>query len=195
MGKSALVLKFVKGQFVEEYDPTIEDLYRHQFHVDGKSTCLEILDTAGQDEFRAIRDQMLHLGQGFLLLFSVTDRGSFQELTSSYEAIQRSKDFESVPLVVVGTKCDLVDRRQISPEEGKAQADLWGAEYVETSALDNINVQECFAMVVRQLRAIEDEKENGSKKGKGKKSKRQSGSKDESKKKKSLLNQAQCTIL
>lgn len=63
VGKSALTVQFVQGIFVEKYDPTIEDSYRKQVEVDNSQCMLEILDTAGTEQFTAMRDLYMKNGQ------------------------------------------------------------------------------------------------------------------------------------
>jgi hypothetical protein len=63
VGKSALTVRFIQGNFVEKYDPTIEDSYRKQVAVDGVACLLDIMDTAGQEEYSALRDQYMKTGQ------------------------------------------------------------------------------------------------------------------------------------
>ena len=75
VGKSALTIQFIQSYFVTDYDPTIEDSYTKQCVIDDRAARLDILDTAGQEEFGAMREQYMRTGEGFLLVFSVTDRG------------------------------------------------------------------------------------------------------------------------
>uniref|UniRef100_A0A8D2KI69 Small monomeric GTPase n=1 Tax=Urocitellus parryii TaxID=9999 RepID=A0A8D2KI69_UROPR len=72
VGKSALTVQFVQGIFVEKYDPTVEDSYRKQVEVDAQQCMLEILDTAGTEQFTAMRDLYMKNGQGFALVYSIT---------------------------------------------------------------------------------------------------------------------------
>ena len=80
VGKTALVLRFVSGHFLEEYDPTIEDLYTKKIDVNGSSILLEILDIAGQDEYSAMRDQYILSGEAFILVYSISNLHSFTEV-------------------------------------------------------------------------------------------------------------------
>ncbi|UKZ74212.1 DNA-binding transcription factor rap1 [Trichoderma virens FT-333] len=107
VGKSCLTAQFVHNEWIESYDPTIEDSYRTQVQVDGRQVILEILDTAGTEQFVAMRDLYMKTGQGFLLVFSITSASSLNELEGLREEILRIKDDDNVPMVIVGNKADL----------------------------------------------------------------------------------------
>ncbi|PPR00500.1 hypothetical protein CVT24_005523 [Panaeolus cyanescens] len=115
VGKSAITIRFIQGNYIEGgYDPTIEDVYRKQCVIDDEVALLDILDTAGQDEYRAMREQYMRTGEGFLLVYSITSRSSFDELFDFHQQIERIKDMEYTPMVVVGNKCDLEFERQVN---------------------------------------------------------------------------------
>ena len=82
--------------FVEKYDPTIEDSYRKQVEVDGNQCMLEILDTAGTEQFTAMRDLYMKNGQGFLLVFSITSMVTLNDLHELREQILRVKESDNV---------------------------------------------------------------------------------------------------
>lgn len=152
VGKSALTIQLIQSHFVDEYDPTIEDSYRKQVVIDDKVTILDILDTAGQEEYSAMREQYMRTGEGFLLVYSVTSRTSFDELMTYYQQIQRVKDVEYVPVVVVGNKSDLEEERQVAYEDGLNMAKQINAPFLETSAKQAVNVEEAFYTLVRLVR-------------------------------------------
>lgn len=152
VGKSALTVQFVQGIFVEKYDPTIEDSYRKQVEVNGQQCMLEILDTAGTEQFTAMRDLYMKNGQGFVLVYSITAQSTFNDLTDLREQILRVKDTENVPLVLVGNKCDLDDERVVGKDQGQSLAKVWGqSAFLEASAKKKINVNEIFYDLVRQI--------------------------------------------
>jgi small GTP-binding protein len=122
VGKSALTIQFIQSHFVEEYDPTIEDSYRKQCVIDEEVAVLDILDTAGQEEFSAMREQYMRTGEGFLLVFSITDRNSFNEILSFHKQILRVKDREEFPMILVGNKSDLEMDRTVNSQEGSDMA-------------------------------------------------------------------------
>ncbi|AMD21540.1 HFL316Cp [Eremothecium sinecaudum] len=152
VGKSALTIQLIQAHFVDEYDPTIEDSYRKQVVIDGEVSILDILDTAGQEEYSAMREQYMRTGEGFLLVYSVTSRTSFEELMTYYQQILRVKDVEYVPIFVVGNKSDLEGERQVSYEDGASLARHFNASFLETSAKQAINVEESFYGLARLVR-------------------------------------------
>lgn len=168
VGKSALTVQLIQSHFLDEYDPTIEDSYRKQTTIDNEQVMLDILDTAGQEEFNAMREQYMRSGEGFLLVYAINSRSSLEELLSFNEQIHRVKDSDEVPIMVVGNKSDLEMERQVSYEEGLSLADSFNCPFIETSAKQRINVEEAFYGLVRQIRDGVTEEEDKNSSGKGK---------------------------
>ncbi|XBW35229.1 hypothetical protein QEN19_000792 [Hanseniaspora menglaensis] len=153
VGKSALTIQLTQNNFVDEYDPTIEDSYRKQCVIDSEVVILDILDTAGQEEYSAMREQYMRTGEGFLLVYSVTSKNSFEELMTYYQQILRVKDSDYVPVFIVGNKADLAEEeRQVSFEEGVKMAKQFHAPFLETSAKQNVNVEDAFFGLVKLVR-------------------------------------------
>ena len=169
VGKSALTIQLIQSHFIDEYDPTIEDSYRKQVSIDDEVCLLDILDTAGQEEYSAMRDSYMRTGQGFLCTYSVTSRVSFAEVTNFREHILRVKDEESVPMVLIGNKCDLEGERQVSTAEGQDLAKTFGCPTFECSAKARIYVEDAFYELVREIRKVNQSKGLLSKKKKNKK--------------------------
>ncbi|XP_065059890.1 ras-like protein rasD [Rhopilema esculentum] len=163
VGKSAITLQFVSNIFLDVRDPTIEDAYQSQIVVDDEACMLDILDTAGQEEFAAMREQYMRHGEGFIFVYSVTDFSSFQMLSKHLKTLERVRNFEPVPLVLVGNKSDLDERRQVSFNEGAALATEMDCLFLEASARTRRNVDETFCGMVREIRR---RKRNGSELGK-----------------------------
>ncbi|CAJ2502940.1 Uu.00g103340.m01.CDS01 [Anthostomella pinea] len=170
VGKTALTIQLCLQHFVETYDPTIEDSYRKQVVIDGAACMLEVLDTAGQEEYTALRDQWIRDGEGFVLVYSISSRSSFSRIKRFHHQIQRVKEScqssptypgspiaaavpaSAVPVMLVGNKSDRVTEREVSTQEGHALARELGCEFVEASAKNCINVEKAFYDVVRILR-------------------------------------------
>jgi len=152
VGKSALTIRLVTDNFLDEYDPTIEDSYRKQVMIDDDTALLDILDTAGQEEFSSMQDQWMRDGKGFLLVYNITSRPTFDEVGILYDKILRTKDTDKVPIVLAGNKCDLKDERQVEYNEGAELAKQWGCPFFETSAKIKLNNEACFFELVREIR-------------------------------------------
>jgi GTPase KRas len=143
---------------------------------------LEVLDTAGQEEYTALRDQWIRDGEGFVLVYSITSRSSFNRIPKFYNQIQRVKESANAgspasaggylaspisptmstfagpaPVMLVGNKSDRVTEREVSTQEGNALAKELGCDFVEASAKNNINVDRAFYDVVRRLRKQKQE--------------------------------------
>ena len=155
VGKSALTVKFVTGEFVEKYDPTIEDFYRKEIEVDNHPSVLEILDTAGTEQFASMRDLYIKNGQGFLLIYSLLNHQTFTDLKPMRDQILRVKNSENVPMILVGNKSDMFDEREVSASEAKLLAEEWDCPQFETSAKTNNNVDEVFAEIVRRMKTTQ----------------------------------------
>ena len=159
VGKSALTVQFVQGIFVEKYDPTIEDSYRKQVEVDGQQCMLEILDTAGTEQFTAMRDLYMKNGQGFVLVYSITAQSTYNDLHDLKEQILRVKDTDDVPMILVGNKCDLEDERVVGKDHGMTLARQFNSAFLEASAKSKVNVNEIFYNIVQQINRKSPEKQ------------------------------------
>lgn len=151
VGKSALTLQFMYDEFVEDYEPTKADSYRKKVVLDGEEVQIDILDTAGQEEYAAIRDNYFRSGEGFLCIFSITEAESFQATSEFREQILRVKGDENIPFLLVGNKTDLEDKRQVSVQEAQRRAEQWKVPYVETSAKTRANVDKVFFDLTREI--------------------------------------------
>jgi GTPase KRas protein len=151
IGKSALVVQFIQNHFVEHYDPTIEDAYRKQTMVDGNTFLLDILDTAGQEEYSAMRDQYMRAGEGFILTYSIANRQTFNEIDNFKERIEMNKDSKYFPIVLCGNKSDLNYMRQVGISEGLELARRYDCPFFETSAKTRTNIDEVFHSLIREI--------------------------------------------
>eukprot|EP00007_Cunea_sp_BSH-02190019_P003951 CAMPEP_0174243232 /NCGR_PEP_ID=MMETSP0417-20130205/30934_1 /TAXON_ID=242541 /ORGANISM="Mayorella sp, Strain BSH-02190019" /LENGTH=877 /DNA_ID=CAMNT_0015322717 /DNA_START=37 /DNA_END=2670 /DNA_ORIENTATION=+ len=119
----------------------------------GETCLLDILDTAGQEEYSCLRDHYIRTGQCFVLVYSITSRSSFDEISLMYEQILRVTDLPDwqgrLGVIVVGNKNDLEVEREVSIAEGAALAARWHCPFMETSAKTRHNVEDAFFTVVR----------------------------------------------
>ena len=161
VGKSALTVKFVSGTFMEKYDPTIEDFYRKEIAVDGAPSVLEILDTAGTEQFASMRDLYIKNGQGFVIVYSITSLQTFQDIKNMKESIMRVKGTDKVPMLLVGNKSDLEHQREVASQDGVSLASYWNCPFLESSARSTQNVNEVFIEIVREMNMKPSKADNG----------------------------------
>jgi len=142
---------------VDDYDPTLEDSYRKQVTIDNEECILDIFDTAGQEDFSAVRDQYMRTGDGFLCVYGITLQSSFDEALSLHDHILRVKDSDEVPFVLVGNKCDLEEDREISYEKGQQLAKELKCPFLEASAKTRLNVVEAFETLVHEIKRFRNQ--------------------------------------
>lgn len=171
VGKSAMTMQYVQGVFIRDYDPTIEDAYRKNTTVEGQPCMLDILDTAGQEDYTALRSTWMRERDGFILVYSVCDSTTFTGLHSFYDQLSVMHEDNMPPLLLVGNKCDLEPKRQVSQQEGESLAKSYGCKYMETSAKTGKNIDEAFTEIIREVRKRmgNDSNDNGKRRGEKKK--------------------------
>ena len=111
---------------------------------------LEILDTAGTEQFTAMRDLYMKNGDSFVIVYSILSKSSFNDATSLREVIQRVRDEEDPAIVLAANKDDLIEQRVVSTEQGQELANSWNCPFFETSAKTNTNITELFHQVARE---------------------------------------------
>ena len=165
VGKSALTIQFINGVFVEKYDPTTEDTFLKNMEVDGIQCLLEIIDTAGTEQFATMRDLYMKDGQGFFLVYSIIAKSTLTDLNDIRDQIVRVKDNDDFPSILVGNKCDLEEQRLVTKKESQELASKWKCSHMETSAKTSKNVQELFLDLIRQINKREAPEKQEKKKG------------------------------
>lgn len=151
VGKSALTYRFISDKFPTEHDTTVEDQYKTIMSVNGVNYELEVLDTAGQDDYQTMLDTWIDFGNCFLLVYSIDDYDSFKQIKEKFDRIQQVKNSGTYSVVIVGNKCDLADTsRKVEKSEVESYARGIGFSCIEVSALTKINVKEAFSQVVHE---------------------------------------------
>ena len=156
VGKSAITVQMVSGHFLSSYDPTIEDSYRTTININNQDIILNILDTAGQEEFYALRDQYMRSGDGYIIVFSITSVTSFLEVNAIKDQLNMVLDVDNntlIPIILVGNKCDLEEYRQVQSSDAQRLAEEWRVKYFETSAKNKTNINRIFEELVYLIEA------------------------------------------
>ncbi|KAK0543665.1 GTP-binding protein [Tilletia horrida] len=151
VGKSSICHRYVEKTFLPLYYPTIASTFDKELQFQGKSYTLEILDTAGQDEYSILNSKHAIGIHGYVLVYSVDSRVSFEMIDTIRDKILSYTGTESVPSVIVGQKCDLHLQRQVSEDEGKELAARIGCAWVEASAREDINVDKIFELCLAEI--------------------------------------------
>ncbi|KAF7248746.1 Ras-related and estrogen-regulated growth inhibitor [Varanus komodoensis] len=152
LSTQALVVRFLTKRFIWEYDPTLESTYRHQATIDDEVVSMEILDTAGQEDVIQ-KEGHIRWGEGFVLVYDITDRGSFEEVLPLKNLLDEVKKPKNVTLILVGNKADLDHSRQVSTEEGEKLATELACAFYECSACTGEgNIMEAFYELCREVR-------------------------------------------
>ncbi|KAI1181545.1 putative small G-protein Ras2 [Nemania serpens] len=153
VGKTALTIRLCLKRFDEQYDPTIEDLYHTQASNNDETFTVEVLDTAGQEEYRSQQSEWIRQSHGIVLVYSVISRASFSHIHDLCRPVLMLKEWDSTsaepPIMIVGNKCDKTDGRQVQGWEGHSLARQHGCQFLETSAKLDKNVKKVFFDVAK----------------------------------------------
>jgi len=153
VGKSAITIRMVANEFQQDYDATIEDSYTCAIDVDGENAALDILDTAGQEQFKALRAHWIREAEAFILVYAVNSQTSFRVADELYRSIRRHKENMRIDMVLIGNKIDLPEsQHEVTYKMGKQLAEKWRVPYFQTSAKTGHNVHESFEAIVREIR-------------------------------------------
>jgi len=160
VGKSALTFRFISDKFPTEHDTTVEDEFKIMSTIDDSLCEIDIIDTAGQDDYQTLLDTWIVTSNCYLLVYAIDDLESFQQIKIRYDRICHLKKDEKFSLVIVGNKCDLAEsRRKVTKNEAENYGKNIGAMAIEASALTNVNVKEAFLQAIRDYLKIKKDEE------------------------------------
>ncbi|XP_051796573.1 ras-related protein Rab-8B-like isoform X1 [Acanthochromis polyacanthus] len=159
VGKSSLLIRFTEDVFKISQHPTIGANYHNRMiEIDGKKIKLQIWDTASAELFRRVIHMYLRSVNGIVLVYDVTNRSSFNNTSKWICDIE--EPLPNVEKIILGNKCDMNDRREVSREEVEKIAMDYGIKFLETSAKSGINVEEAFFTLIRDIMSRMDRKMN-----------------------------------
>lgn len=164
VGKSSLAIQFIQGQFVDSYDPTIENTFTKILKYKGQEYEVLVVDTAGQDEYSIFPHQYSVDIDGYVLVYSIDSEQSFDVVQIIYDKLIDLLGNSNVPLILVGNKNDLIQERRVTQDQGRKVAGEMKAMFLETCAKDNQNASDIF---LKSLMQIEKAEGNGGEDKKG----------------------------
>lgn len=161
VGKTAMVLRYTTGDFSEQYMPTIGDMYTKDVEVNGAPRHIEIDDTAGQEAYADLKKEKMSTGDGYILVYSITDDTTFAKLDRVREEVIRAQGGRLIPIFLVGTKKDLTSDRAVSEKERNAKARQWNCQSFEVSSKTNDGVDDCFEKMVQAVLSVSSDPTKG----------------------------------
>jgi small GTP-binding protein len=184
VGKTCVILRFLRDTFEADYVPTIQDSFEKNFVYSGKNYKLVLIDTAGQDEMQSITNLAVKSADAYVVMYSCTSQLSFEELDKFHDKVlsfsPASTSGARPKMVFAGNKCDMESDRSVTAEQGRIKAAQFGCPFLECSAKANINITKIFEKSLEQLLGVADD--DGAKGDKGKtKGKEKNAKKDDNK--------------
>ncbi|CAN6333567.1 unnamed protein product [Urochloa humidicola] len=158
VGKSNILSRFTRNHFSLDSKSTIGvEFATKSLQMEGKTIKAQIWDTAGQERYRAITSAYYRGAVGALLVYDITKRQSFDNVHRWLRELRDHAD-SSIVIMMVGNKSDLTHLRAVSEDEGKALAEKEGLFFLETSAMEAVNVEEAFQTIISEVYGIVNRK-------------------------------------
>jgi len=151
LGKSSLVKQFVENHFVDSYYPTIESTFMKSVVYKGVEYDCHIIDTAGQDEYTPINSQYAIGIHGYILVYSITSKNSFNMIQVVHDKIVDFCGLGRIACVIVGSKSDLSMSRQVDSTDGERLAKENDCAWIETSAKNGTNISKVFDLCLAEI--------------------------------------------
>uniref|UniRef100_A0A8C7H9U8 GTP-binding protein n=3 Tax=Oncorhynchus TaxID=8016 RepID=A0A8C7H9U8_ONCKI len=158
VGKSSLARIFGGVEDGHDCDET-GNTYDRSIEVDEEEASILLYDIWEQDNSQWLKEQCMRIGDAYIIVYSVTDKSSFEKASELRIQLRRARQSENIPIILVGNKSDLVRSREVSVDEGSACAVVFDCKFIETSANLHHNVRDLFEGMVRQIRLRKDSKE------------------------------------
>ena len=149
VGKSSLTYRFMNSDIPNAHDPTIEDRFKTTLSINGQEITIDILDTAGEEDYQNMFDNYLKNVDGVLLVYDITNYDTFKKIDYWNNQI-KNYNKNKYSIVLIGNKIDLNNERTIQFKDAKNLAKKWGVDYIETSAKNNYNCKEALELIVKK---------------------------------------------
>ena len=151
VGKTNIMSKFLKNQFMEESKATIGVEFGSKlFNHEGHKIKAQIWDTAGQEKYKAITGAYYKGSKGALVVYDITQKKTFENIEKWVNDLKAAGD-PKITIILIGNKNDLDDKRQVSKDQGEEKARSFGCAFLETSAYSGDNIDKAFNLMVKEI--------------------------------------------
>ena len=151
VGKSNILSRLLKNEFIVNSNSTIGvDFYVKSLKVENKIVKTQIWDTAGVEKFRSVIENYYNKASGAFVVYDVTNKDSFDKIDEFIQNFMK-RAIKDAHIIIIGNKCDLEDKRQITKEQGELKAKKYGADFMETSAFSGENIDKAFEKLIKEI--------------------------------------------
>ena len=151
VGKTCFILKYTEDFFQPVHLSTIGiDFKKKNITVNDKKYVIFFYDTTGQERYRSISLNIVKNADGIILMYDITESDSFKEISEWMNSIKQIKPKE-FPIILIGNKCDLEEKRKIKKEEGEELAKTYNIDFFETSNKEGINIEESVLKIINKI--------------------------------------------
>ena len=170
VGKSNILLKYLKNQFNENSKTTIGvEFGTKNIIINNKRIKIQIWDTAGQERYRSITSAYYKGAKGALIVYDITRKNTFDNIDKWITDLKLNGD-KNICIIILGNKSDLIDKREINKNDGIKKAEMYKTAFLETSAINGDNISKAFDELIEQIvinnkNIFQDDNENEIDKG------------------------------
>ncbi|CAG5128848.1 unnamed protein product [Candidula unifasciata] len=157
VGKSAMIVRFLTGRFIGDYDSEMEAVFSTHVPIDGKQCTVNIMDTAGYVPDQELKEDLVMWADGFILVFSLTDTHSFQVVEELITELRKIREDERIPILVAANKSDLVHLRTVNSAEAETSVSDQGM-FISASE-EPESVKNAFLKLCKQIRCVSKKRE------------------------------------
>ena len=151
VGKTSFILKYTENTFQEVHLSTIGVDFRVKtITYENKNYKLSIYDTTGQERYKSLAFSLIKNVDGIILMYDVTDESTFKSVPNWIQSA-RDKKGENYPIILLGNKIDLADRRKVTTEDGEEIAKKNGLDFFEISNKESVNIENAILTLVKKI--------------------------------------------
>ncbi len=155
VGKTNLITRYLKNDFKPETKATIGVEFSDKKYIyKNKNIKIQIWDTAGQERYRSLTSMYYKGAKGAIFVYDISSKISFENIDKWLIEMKKTAD-ENIKIILIGNKCDLIEKREVKEDDGKIKAKDLNVPFMETSALNCINVEKAFNFLIEEIANLE----------------------------------------